>query len=49
MTGEMEKETRNDAPAQEDSAGASSSLGATLLRVAWLAIMGFCALLAWLP
>lgn len=39
MTGEMKKETRNAAPAQEASAAASSSLGATLLRVAWLAIL----------
>ncbi len=30
---------RNDAPTQEASAAASSNLGATLLRVAWLAIL----------
>jgi hypothetical protein len=35
----MEEETRNDAPTQEASAAASSNLGATLLRVAWLAIL----------
>src|SRR5687767_2430010 len=35
----MEEETRNDAPAQKASAAASSNLGATLLRVAWLAIL----------
>ncbi len=39
MTGEMEEERRNDAPTQEASAAASSNLGATLLRVAWLAIL----------
>jgi hypothetical protein len=39
VTGEMEKDTRNDAPNQEASAAASSNLGATLLRVAWLAIL----------
>ena len=39
MTGRMEEETRNDAPTQEASAAASSNLGATLLRVAWLAIL----------
>jgi hypothetical protein len=38
VTGEMEEEKRNDAPTQEVSAAASSNLGATLLRVAWLAI-----------
>ena len=35
----MEEETRNDAPTQKASAAASSNLGATLLRVAWLAIL----------
>src|SRR5215208_4669050 len=35
----MEEEMRNDAPTQEASAAASSNLGATLLRVAWLAIL----------
>jgi hypothetical protein len=36
----MEEETRNGAPAQQGtSAAASSNLGATLLRVAWLAIL----------
>ena len=35
----MEEETRNDVPTQETSAAASSNLGATLLRVAWLAIL----------
>jgi hypothetical protein len=35
----MEEETRKDAPTQEASAAASSNLGATLLRVAWLAIL----------
>ena len=39
MTGGMEEEMRNDAPTQEASAAASSNLGATLLRVAWLAIL----------
>jgi hypothetical protein len=39
VTGGMEEETRNDAPTQEASAAASSNLGATLLRVAWLAIL----------
>jgi hypothetical protein len=39
VTGRMEEETRNDAPTQEASAAASSNLGATLLRVAWLAIL----------
>jgi hypothetical protein len=39
VTGEMERETRNDAPTQEASAAGSSNLGATLLRVAWLAIL----------
>jgi hypothetical protein len=42
VTGEMEEERRNDAPTQEVSAAASSNLGATLLRVAWLAILCFC-------
>src|SRR5215217_2049966 len=35
----MEEETRNDAPTQKASAATSSNLGATLLRVAWLAIL----------
>ena len=35
----MEEEMRNDAPTQEASAAASSNLGATLLRAAWLAIL----------
>jgi hypothetical protein len=35
----LEEETRNDALTQEASAAASSNLGATLLRVAWLAIL----------
>ena len=35
----MEEETRNDAPIQKASAAATSNLGATLLRVAWLAIL----------
>ena len=39
MTGGMEEERRKDAPIQEDAAAASSNLGATLLRVAWLAIL----------
>ena len=39
MTGGMEEEMRNDAPTQEASAAASSNLGSTLLRVAWLAIL----------
>ena len=40
MTGGMEEETRNGAPAQQGaSAAASSNLGVTLLRVAWLAIL----------
>jgi hypothetical protein len=39
VTGGMEEEMRNDAPTQEASAAASSNLGATLLRVAWLAIL----------
>jgi hypothetical protein len=40
VTGGMEEETRNGAPAQQGaSAAASSNLGATLLRVAWLAIL----------
>jgi hypothetical protein len=39
VTGGMEEETRKDAPTQEASAAASSNLGATLLRVAWLAIL----------
>ena len=39
MTGGMEEERRKDAPIQKDAAAASSNLGATLLRVAWLAIL----------
>ena len=39
MTGGMEEERRKDAPIQEDAAATSSNLGATLLRVAWLAIL----------
>jgi hypothetical protein len=40
VTGGMEEETRNGAPAQQGaSAAVSSNLGATLLRVAWLAIL----------
>lgn len=39
MTGRMEEEMRNDATTQEASATASSNLAATLLRVAWLAIL----------
>ena len=40
MTGGMEEETPNGAPAQQGaSAAASSNLGVTLLRVAWLAIL----------
>ena len=40
MTGGMEEETRNGAPTRQGtSAAASSNLGATLLRVAWLAIL----------
>jgi hypothetical protein len=39
VTGRMEEETRNDVPPQKASAAASSNLGATLLRVAWLAIL----------
>jgi hypothetical protein len=39
VTDRMEEEMRNDAPTQEASAAASSSLAATLLRVAWLAIL----------
>jgi hypothetical protein len=39
VTGGMEEERRKDAPIQEDAAAASSNLGATLLRVAWLAIL----------
>lgn len=40
MTGGKEEETGNGAPAQQGaSAAASSNLGATLLRVAWLAIL----------
>jgi hypothetical protein len=39
VTDGMEEEMRNDAPTQESSAAASSNLGATLLRVAWLAIL----------
>jgi hypothetical protein len=35
----MEEETRNGAPTQVPSAAASSNLGATLLRAAWLAIL----------
>ena len=35
----MEVETRYDAPTQKASAAASSNLGATLLRAAWLAIL----------
>jgi hypothetical protein len=35
----MEEEMRNDATTQEASATASSNLAATLLRVAWLAIL----------
>ena len=38
VTGRMEEETRNDAPTQKAPASESSNLGATLLRVAWLAI-----------
>ncbi len=39
VIGGVEEEMSNDAPAQEASAAASSNLGATLLRVAWLAIL----------
>jgi hypothetical protein len=39
VTDRMEEETRNDVPPQKASAAASSNLGATLLRVAWLAIL----------
>jgi hypothetical protein len=39
VTGRMEEEMRNDVPTQETSDAASSNLGATLLRVAWLAIL----------
>jgi hypothetical protein len=40
VTGGMEEETRNGAPTRQGaSAAASSNLGATLLRVAWLAIL----------
>jgi hypothetical protein len=39
VTGGMEEERRKDAPIQEEAAAASSNLGATLLRVAWLAIL----------
>jgi hypothetical protein len=39
VIGGVEEEMSNDAPTQEASAAASSNLGATLLRVAWLAIL----------
>jgi hypothetical protein len=39
VTGGMEEQARNDTPTQEASAAASSKLEATLLRVAWLAIL----------
>jgi hypothetical protein len=35
----VEEETRKEAPIQDGVAAASSNLGATLLRVAWLAIL----------